>query len=1139
MIRYHRLLLIGVGCAVLLALPGAQGPVAAPHGWAEPVFAREPLLQSATGTAAEAAIQAQDPTEAYVRTDTWETDPQALPPDAFLEPRGIAVDPFDGNVYVVDGGNRRIQVFTPVGTFVRSIGGPGPSPEGLGEPQDVAVQGSQIFVADTGNDRVAVFRLDGTYLGEWSDVDGPWGIAAAPDGRVFVVENEASRVSVFKADGELLDRWAGFGAGADRLNRPTGAVVAADGRLFVADTGNRRLISYDRSGTMQRESAPLAEGSEPLDLAIDSGGTLFVVRADSTIERRLDRTGLPPEGRAWSLVGARGIAAGPDSVLYATFQDDLLPMHGVQRWEGTPLTEAGRWGGVPAPLGRFDAPFRIASGERTLVSDSWRRLQELDSSGKATAQTPVGTINDAAVGPGTDLFVARDTELARVSRDGDTIWTWPIDAGSGYAWAVSLAYDPVADVIGALDLGSQRIHVLTGSGDEVASWPFEAGSGTSPLPLWDVSFSRSPRVLYTLNRRSDTIEVRDAGQGLVARTWQVPGGPIRLDADAGGSVYVLSRAGWAWKYDYQGQLMAVWPVGDSLDPRSRPTDIAVDDLGRVLVADQGLDRIEVYENDPSSEPHPIPSLDPACRGVGDKSADPVLLTLGEETTIELWIGGNCPSVTNTADVVLVMDHSGSMAGPKIEAAQAAALAFLDATDFGLVQVGLVGFNQNALMAQELTANKVAVARAVENLAAGGGTDIAAGVSEARAELVGPRSRGAATPVIVLLTDGHNNASREPAQRAAEQAKLEGARIFTIGYGEGADRVLLESMASAPADYYFAPGPEDLESIYRQIATRIAADVLFATLTVIDILPDNMDYAAGSGVPSPVVNGRTLTWQLADVPLGGYSITYRVLPLETGTWPTNVSAVAEGTDGLGQRGRIDFPVPEVVVVDPTPSSTPTPSPSATPTPPPTPVRPPQPVYLPLVYNECVRRQHADVVLVIDTSNSMLEPTRAGRPKLEAAVDAARAFVGLLDFGADSGAVVAFNRTAEIMTELTDSESRLLHALGDLPQAPGTRIDLGLAAAAAVLDGPGRTRANLPVVVLLTDGRPTLSTPDEVVLEAARLRDNGARIYAIGLGPDVDPELLRRVAGHPDRVVLTPDAEELVRIYSEIVRDLPCS
>lgn len=1113
------------------------------------------------------------PTEAYRLTETWESQPSALPPEAFLEPRGIDidVDPFDGQllVFVVDGGNQRVQVFGADGSYVRTIGGPGGTPEALADPRDVAVQGSLVFVTDTGHDRVALFTVDGDYIGEWPGLADPWGIAAGESGQIYVIENGASRVAVFNSDGSrpAVPAWGGFGGGFGQLNRPQGAAVTADGRLVIADTGNNRLVVYEvaagRGG--QVDETPVLAAA-PLDLDIDPGTRdLFATFDDGRIRRYRDQLGLPEIGAGLALAGAEGIAAGRDtrpmSVIYATFQDDARPLHGVRRWEGNPPTAPAtrpEWGGVPAPLGRIEAPFRVATGAGVagaLVADRWLRVQIFDAAGRALSQLPAGRLSDLAPAPDGGAFVAADSDVFRINPDGSTAWRQTLPTSGGdYAWAVALDYDALGDRLAVLDLGGQRVAFLTGAGTAVGGWSFRPAPGAS-VPLWD--FARSADSYFVINRNADTLERRARESGKLTAGWRVPGRPVRVAADAAGNAYVLNWFGWVLKYDAGGDLRAAWSAKDTADDRSEPADLAVDAAGRVLVADSGLDRVSIFTLDPAGTPPPLPDFEPACSATGDKTADPTRLFLGEETQITLTIGGNCPPVGSKSDVLLVIDHSGSMLGPSLDAAKAAADAFVGAMDLGQDRVGLVGFNQAAQLRQPLTGNAPNIRQAIQGLVAGGGTDIAAGLDEARREMVGPRRRASAASVIVLLTDGFS--AVPPALRAADLAKIDGARVFTIGVGAGVNDLLLSSIASTPSDYYVAPQPADLDRIYQTIARRIVATVLFSALTVTDELPANMVYVAGSGSPPPAVAGQTLVWQLVDIPLAGMALTYRVRPLEIGTHPTNVFALGEGTDGLGRRGRVEFPIPTVIVsaltgtppptptppptATPTPTFTPTPSPtpSATLTPSATPTVPPRPIYLPVLRKEVCdkRRQHADVVLVIDTSDSMLTPTRTGRTKLAAAVDAAGAFVGLLDLaGGDAAAVVWFNSRSEVHQPLSQDTAALGMALASVPQGPGTRIDLGLASARDALAGPRRSPDNSAAVILLTDGHPSGTTEAAVEAAASELKAGGARIYAIGLGDDVDPALLGRIASDRADVILAPDAEELARVYAQIARELPC-
>jgi DNA-binding beta-propeller fold protein YncE len=134
-------------------------------------------------------------------------------------PRDVAIAP-DGNLFVVDGANFRIEAFKPDGTFVRSFGGVGRQSGQFSRPKEVAVDHEgNIYVVDSAFGNFQIFTPSGELLlsvGSRSERDGiakymlPSGIAVDGDGRVYVVDQYFRKVDVYRP--AKLEASAGFAA---------------------------------------------------------------------------------------------------------------------------------------------------------------------------------------------------------------------------------------------------------------------------------------------------------------------------------------------------------------------------------------------------------------------------------------------------------------------------------------------------------------------------------------------------------------------------------------------------------------------------------------------------------------------------------------------------------------------------------------------------------------------------------------------------------------------------------------------------------------------------------------------------------------------------------------------------------------
>jgi DNA-binding beta-propeller fold protein YncE/4-amino-4-deoxy-L-arabinose transferase-like glycosyltransferase len=192
----------------------------------------------------------------------------------FDTPRGIAIDSA-GNIFVADTGNKRIEKFSPTGTFLSIIGAKGSGQGQLADPNGIAIDRSgNIYVAEiSSKHRVQKLGPGGTFIAAWAPgLYGPRKIAIGPDDSIYVVDSGRNRIVKFSPNGQVLASWGSDGSGDGQFKGLSSvAVDPTTDRVYVADPLNRRIQAFDSNGKfLTKWSVP--EWGQPLgfeDLAID------------------------------------------------------------------------------------------------------------------------------------------------------------------------------------------------------------------------------------------------------------------------------------------------------------------------------------------------------------------------------------------------------------------------------------------------------------------------------------------------------------------------------------------------------------------------------------------------------------------------------------------------------------------------------------------------------------------------------------------------------------------------------------------------------------------------------------------------------------------------------------------------------
>ena len=193
------------------------------------------------------------------------------------------------------------------------------------------------------------------------------------------------------------------------------------------------------------------------------------------------------------------------------------------------------------------------------------------------------------------------------------------------------------------------------------------------------------------------------------------------------------------------------------------------------------------------------------------------------------------------DIVLAMDVSGSMLArdlkpDRLTAAKEVASAFVEGRPGD--RMGLVIFSGETFTQVPLTTDHGVMLNMLAEMKNGlidDGTAIGDGLATAIGRL---KDSDAISKVIILLTDGINNAGSIDPYTAAEMAKLYGVRVYTIGVGSYGtapypvqtpfgtqiqqikveiDEKLLQNIANSTDGKYFrATSTQKLDEVYQEI-----------------------------------------------------------------------------------------------------------------------------------------------------------------------------------------------------------------------------------------------------------------------------------------------------------------------------------
>lgn len=521
----------------------------------------------------------------------------------FNHPADVVTDA-QGNRWVADKANNRVEEFNEKGEFIKAIGSLGSTGGKLNAPSGVAIDSyGDIDVTDTGNNRVARFHEDGTFdsvvganvnktkveskgtlaeknhctassgnvcqAGTAGSTEGlmsePIGITTSGGGNFFVVEKANNRVEKFNPNGELLAKFGSSGTGEGQFKEPTAMITAPNGEgfLWVADTGNNRVEEFNSSYAFVRavgkEGSGNGEFKAPDAIGADAIGDVYVAdRGNSRVEEFNEK------GTYLAKFGSAGTGPGqfsfsdPAGIVVTGKGEVLITDSGnnrVQTWIAPKLpTYSSSFGAAGTAAGQFNHPADVAidaQGNLWTVDRANNRIEEFtESGGSPKAFGSLGSTGGKLSSPS------------------------------------AIAIDPSGNVW-VSDTGNNRVEEFNNKGEFVATF------GSAVNKTKEEAFgTQAEKNLCTAASKN----VCQAGTAGPAESQM--NGPVGIAVAPDGNLLVVDKGNNRFKkYSPTGAYLAIYgSSGTGLAQFKEPTAITVAPDGSTWVADSGNNRIQHWSS---------------------------------------------------------------------------------------------------------------------------------------------------------------------------------------------------------------------------------------------------------------------------------------------------------------------------------------------------------------------------------------------------------------------------------------------------------------------------------------------------------------------------------------------------------------
>lgn len=277
-------------------------------------------------------------------------------------------------------------------------------------------------------------------------------------------------------------------------------------------------------------------------------------------------------------------------------------------------------------------------------------------------------------------------------------------------------------------------------------------------------------------------------------------------------------------------------------------------------------------------------------GIVNRRVVPSIAFMGERVNVELKIDADylprCDLPQPLSDpvyVVMVMDTSGSMMGPKLTSAKAAATEFVDLLDLDIDRVALVQFDDKArTLSRGFKTSREGIMRSIQRLSVGDMTNMGAGLQNAYELIQESEIPPNAKRLIVLLSDGEYNTGSDPEPVAQRIRDDLGFRIISVALGSANPAQLSQLVEDPTTDVVASSDASDLVRTFGEIAGRYVNIVATEVALYENYNADAFRFEPLSALTADTSQRGTVRWAWSFLGDRGRNAGYQLRPRKMGS-----------------------------------------------------------------------------------------------------------------------------------------------------------------------------------------------------------------------------------------------------------------